>query len=39
MIDYHYYICDYDYRIIKRFERPFTGFEEVSLTLRTVNKK
>jgi hypothetical protein len=29
----------YDNRIFKEYERPCFGFEEVSLTLRTVNKK
>ena len=29
----------YDTGTIKRFERPYAGFEEVSLTSRTVNRK
>ena len=29
----------YDTGTIKRFERPFAGFEEVSLTLRTDSRK
>jgi hypothetical protein len=35
----HVIFAAYDNRTIKIFERPYAGFEEVSLTSRIVNKK